>query len=136
MSKMAAEDLTSVSIPISRDYSSPSPSLTTWKRGSRGRGLHSVKKQHRTEYETLEGLGFGGGLTGSPPDLDVVKEVGNFLVVVHGEEDDFTAVTAEVGPEALGGGGGMGSEPKSLFELILYDMIPPPPSLQRISPLA
>ncbi|CAN1815805.1 hypothetical protein LINPERHAP1_LOCUS27568 [Linum perenne] len=54
MSKMAAEDLTSVSIPISRDYSSPSPSLTTWKRGSRGRGLHSVKKQHRTEYETLE----------------------------------------------------------------------------------
>ncbi|CAN1842660.1 AT-hook motif nuclear-localized protein 3 [Linum perenne] len=41
----------SAAVPISRDYSSPSPA--SWKRGSRGRGLHSVKKQHRTQYETL-----------------------------------------------------------------------------------
>ncbi|CAN1159011.1 AT-hook motif nuclear-localized protein 3 [Linum perenne] len=60
----------SAAVPISRDYSSPSPA--SWKRGSRGRGLHSVKKQHRTQYETLgNGVAYSVGANFTPHVISV-----------------------------------------------------------------
>ncbi|CAN1842661.1 AT-hook motif nuclear-localized protein 3 [Linum perenne] len=52
----------SAAVPISRD----------WKRGSRGRGLHSVKKQHRTQYETLgNGVAYSVGANFTPHVISV-----------------------------------------------------------------